>query len=144
MSSKRINLKSMFGMRVYVRKTKVSPDEALVLQSLLLFSPFKNGVKPSFKLHTEVPFALHYFSNEHTERIKLISRQRLNCFRETRSIFFGGASHRRHSFRSRKPVVYTVTAVAIPSISKGAEKPVFERFASILAKSESCPGVEIG
>ena len=45
---------------------------------------------------------------------------------------------------AENPVVYTVTAVAIPSISKGAENPVLERFASILAKSESCPGVEIG
>ena len=33
----------------------------------LLFPSLKKGVKPSFKLRTEVPFALHYISNEHTE-----------------------------------------------------------------------------
>ena len=67
MSSKRINLKSMFGMRVYVRKTKVSPDEALVLQSLLLFPSLEKGVKSFFKLGAEVPLTFHDVSNEHTE-----------------------------------------------------------------------------
>ena len=50
MSSKRINLKSTLGMRVYVRKTKLSPDEVLVLTKPSAISTLGEGRQVLFQI----------------------------------------------------------------------------------------------